>query len=43
MINSQHIEELMASMTSISKGMGDQFSARAVDLEGVEQYIKGDG
>ena len=30
-------------MPSISKGMGDQFSADASTHRDIEQYIKGDG
>ena len=43
MINSQLSREEMKRFLSISKGMGDQFSAgsRAVPRSG--QYIKGDG
>ena len=42
-INSQRQGAGVVKVASISKGMGDQFSAGPVDLEGVEQYIKGDG
>ena len=43
MINSQlSVVELLVD-ASISKGMGDQFSAIASDADGVGQYIKGDG
>ena len=42
-INSQRAEDAAAQSASISKGMGDQFSA-ADDMNLIEiQYIKGDG
>ena len=43
MINSQPIDGVLAGVDSISKGMGDQFSADLVDRDDVGQYIKGDG
>ena len=43
MINSQLPCPLIAMYGSISKGMGDQFSALLVVGQGERQYIKGDG
>ena len=43
MINSQRGEVDAAVADSISKGMGDQFSAGHMTARHVGQYIKGDG
>ena len=43
MINSQLDPALDVGRCSISKGMGDQFSAASIDERGEIQYIKGDG
>ena len=43
MINSQHELERLHGDVSISKGMGDQFSALHAGGERGNQYIKGDG
>ena len=42
-INSQPISAVLSSSSSISKGMGDQFSATSVVPDVKPQYIKGDG
>ena len=42
-INSQPVDKGMRGGPSISKGMGDQFSARADRSKSRGQYIKGDG
>ena len=41
MINSQRVSLSDADVDSISKGMGDQFSACAVRIAESVQYIKG--
>ena len=43
MINSQPIDGVLAGVDSISKGMGDQFSAKTIVIRIGNQYIKGDG
>ena len=43
MINSQRVGGSLLAPSSISKGMGDQFSAAQGDDVAVVQYIKGDG
>ena len=43
MINSQLADLVTPTGRSISKGMGDQFSAAAMTVPVVPQYIKGDG
>ena len=43
MINSQRNDRDLDDVTSISKGMGDQFSAEAGKDDALTQYIKGDG
>ena len=43
MINSQRGGGVVGSTRSISKGMGDQFSAADQVVYCDEQYIKGDG
>ena len=43
MINSQPPDEPVAASDSISKGMGDQFSASVREGDADDQYIKGDG
>ena len=43
MINSQLSDHARYSLSSISKGMGDQFSADGGDDVAAVQYIKGDG
>ena len=43
MINSQRAVRVFGVSCSISKGMGDQFSAVPVSLDAGVQYIKGDG
>ena len=43
MINSQHMGRLVQDSLSISKGMGDQFSAALYAVIHDRQYIKGDG
>ena len=43
MINSQPDDVGMFVADSISKGMGDQFSAYNANGYGEDQYIKGDG
>ena len=43
MINSQQLDEGRLVGASISKGMGDQFSASSETLTVSEQYVKGDG
>ena len=43
MINSQPIGYVSTPSLSISKGMGDQFSASAELVTVAAQYIKGDG
>ena len=43
MINSQREEEYPRVARSISKGMGDQFSAPGSGTPVGRQYIKGDG
>ena len=43
MINSQQGSDGLGADDSISKGMGDQFSARGARATGGLQYIKGDG
>ena len=42
-INSQHRPERVPEAISISKGMGDQFSASHLGTSTNIQYIKGDG
>ena len=42
-INSQLVQCHHERIVSISKGMGDQFSAKAHLIHEVCQYIKGDG
>ena len=42
-INSQLFQFLTVGSLSISKGMGDQFSASRFGGAGAGQYIKGDG
>ena len=42
-INSQRALWWALLLASISKGMGDQFSAQAATLIRDQQYIKGDG
>ena len=43
MINSQRGAQVDAVVDSISKGMGDQFSADTPAGGEADQYIKGDG
>ena len=43
MINSQLADREMDLADSISKGMGDQFSADSSAASSAGQYIKGDG
>ena len=43
MINSQLAAQGPSGLDSISKGMGDQFSALVDVYVSAEQYIKGDG
>ena len=43
MINSQPVVVESKEEGSISKGMGDQFSAIAMRVNDGDQYIKGDG
>ena len=43
MINSQRRPLVGLELNSISKGMGDQFSAGSCEPSARRQYIKGDG